>query len=93
MGSSTGKNTAPYQTEFFNELNWSALVPSTQPVSYNIYRDDVLIKNIEANSFSYRDHNLLAETTYSYVVYAVDNNGDELNIGNALVTTQKNSKN
>lgn len=90
MESSTGKNCALYQTEFFNELDWTALAPSTQPVSYNIYRDGVIVGNIPASSTTYRDHNLSSGTTYSYVVYSVSSSGSETSIGTATVTTKGN---
>lgn len=57
------------------DLTWDA-VTFTGGVTYNVYRDDVLITNVATNTYS--DTGLTASTTYKYYMTAVSTaNGNE----------------
>ena len=71
----------PSYTTVSNKISWA--VPNTGAsaetiTSYNIYRDDVSIKNVSATTFSYIDNDnaLLVGEEYSYTVAAVNSEGE-----------------
>jgi YVTN family beta-propeller protein len=65
------------QKETYNFLSWAAPINGIIPVSYRIYRNSNLTDLAAiTNSFSFIDHNRIANQTYTYYVVSVANNGD-----------------
>ena len=70
-------NNFPFQREFLNNLRWTAS-PTFDVVSYNIYRNGILIGSVPAaNTLVYNDLSITIGTGYTYGVTSVDTNQDE----------------
>lgn len=79
-------NRFAFESELFNVLTWSPS-PSPGVVSYNLYRNGVLIANILASEpLKFKDHNRNKRVTDVYNVTAVFANGVQSFISSASVT-------
>jgi alpha-tubulin suppressor-like RCC1 family protein/subtilisin family serine protease len=67
------------------ELVWTSSDSSIRAESYDIYRNDSIIK--ETVSFAYTDTELTPETEYKYVVKAKDADGKIIAVSNDLAVT------
>ena len=67
------------------ELVWTSSNNNDKAKSYDIYRDDNLIKNL--TSFTYSDSKLKPETKYKYIVKAKDDAGKVIAESNVLEIT------
>ncbi|EPR11514.1 S8 family serine peptidase [Ruminiclostridium papyrosolvens] len=67
------------------ELVWTSSNNNDKAKSYDIYRDDNLIKNL--NSFTYSDSKLKPETKYKYIVKTKDDAGKVIAESNVLEIT------
>ena len=67
------------------ELVWTSRDNIIRAESYDIYRNDILMK--ETVSFSYTDTELTPETEYKYVVKAKDADGKIIAVSNDLAVT------
>ncbi|THF76728.1 cellulase family glycosylhydrolase [Cohnella fermenti] len=68
-------------------LSWTAAQDSGQTTGYRIYRDNVYLDTVAGNVLSYEDSGLTPATTYSYVVKAVDEAGNESAASNEVGVT------
>lgn len=68
-------------SEYYNTLSWSA---SSDPnvVSYLIYRNGVLVQQVDASTLQIVDHNAVQNGTVTYGVAAIDNQNSQ----SAIVT-------
>jgi len=74
------------------EIIWTSNQENIQAAAYDIYRNDRLIKS--TNSFSYTDLELTPETNYTYLIKAIDADGNVIVESNILsVLTLKNQPN
>jgi len=68
------------QQDLLNSISWSAPLVGSNPVSYQLYQDadlSQLIAIVSATgTLSYIAHNRKPNTTYSYYIVSVDQNGD-----------------
>ncbi|NOU47383.1 MAG: M28 family peptidase [Bacteroidales bacterium] len=67
------------------ELNWSPM-----PVAsiFNIYRDNILIGNADADATSYTDNTVVNETQYAYYITAIySDSGEESDPSNIVTAT------
>jgi hypothetical protein len=58
-------------TEYYNTLSWEAS-PSPETASYFIYRDGVYFEQVDAETFSYIDHNQKENGMVTYGISASD---------------------
>ena len=75
----TGKrvtNNFPFQKAAVNLLAWTAS-PSSNVVSYNVYRNGKLIASVPASTLSYSDPSINRKLGYIYSVTAVNTSGVE----------------
>lgn len=72
---------------FSAQLSWSASSDDAGVVSYTVLRDGVAIATVDGGTLSYTDTGVLASTTYSYAVQAVDLAGNRSQPGTTSVTT------
>jgi YVTN family beta-propeller protein len=79
------------QTDFINNIIWTAPTDGTAPVSYKIYRDAYLTELVETvsanNALQYADHNRNPSIIYSYYITSVDGDGNESDANSVTVTT------
>ncbi|MGO4695641.1 glycosyl hydrolase family 8 [Paenibacillus sp. 2TAB26] len=69
----TGKAVSPYQ----NELTWAASSGNIIVAGYNVYRDGVKVGATSSSKLSYSDTGLAANSTYTYEVKAINQEGLE----------------
>ena len=83
------KNIFLFQTDFINNITWTAPTSGEAPASYNIYRDAYLtdfITNIPAsNALQYYDHDRQPKSIYSYYITSIDAYGNESTANNVTV--------
>lgn len=71
------KNTYPFEKVYFNRVTWQPSV-SANIVSYNVYRDQILVATIGATaSLVYDDYNINPDAYYTYTITSVDTDGVE----------------
>lgn len=85
----TSKNRDMYQIDYFNTVIWSKYVPSNIPASYNVYRNGQFLTNVNALYTQYQDHNLRSNTSYTYLVKAVNSSQVEYDTLGELTLTTK----
>lgn len=61
--------------EYFNALSWKK-ASGSNVTGYRLYRNDTLIATLEASTVAYEDHNRNPEQTDTYLIYAVDSDGN-----------------
>lgn len=71
----TGLSTTPVSGGEI-DLNWLAATDNVGVTGYNVYRNNVFVANVPSG-LSYSDRGLIAGTTYSYTVTALDAAGNE----------------
>ncbi|MEI7999438.1 MAG: fibronectin type III domain-containing protein [Candidatus Omnitrophota bacterium] len=67
--------TASYITSSSVTLNWTASIDNIGGTDYYVIRNKVLI-DINSSGFTWIDHNVTPNTTYTYQVMAVDAAGN-----------------
>lgn len=67
------KNNFGFEYELYNELTWTAS-RSPEVIGYLIYRDDVQIAQVDADTCIYQDHNRPLNMSWIYSVVAFDIN-------------------
>jgi len=79
-----------FQTDFINNITWTAPASGTAPASYNIYRDAALtqlVTTIPASStLQYYDHDRNPSITYTYYIVSVDSSGNQSTAASVMVT-------
>ena len=79
------------QTDFINNVTWTAPTSGTSPASYNIYRDPALTQWVATVSASgplqYYDHDRQPNQIYSYYIVSVDSNGNTSTANSVTVTS------
>ena len=69
------KNNFGLMKEYFNRITWQ--VNSTQDVlGYKLYRDGILIATLDANIYSYDDHNRTRGQSYTYALTSFSLDGE-----------------
>lgn len=81
----TGKAVSPYQ----NELTWAASSGNIIVAGYNVYRDGVKVGATSSSKLSYSDTGLAANSTYTYEVKAVNQEGLESLASNSISVKTK----
>jgi YVTN family beta-propeller protein len=79
------------QTDYINNISWTAPTSGSSPVTYKIYRDAGLMQPVAtvsaSGSLQYHDHNRNPNDVYSYYIVSVDANGN-VSIANSVTVTQ-----
>jgi hypothetical protein len=69
------------QTDYINNITWTAPTTGTTPAAYAIYRDATLtqlVSIVPANGpLQYYDHDRNPNVTYTYYIVSVDANGNQ----------------
>ncbi len=78
------------QTDYINNITWTAPASGSSPVAYKIYRDaglTQLVATVSASgSLQYYDHNRNPNDVYSYYIVSVDGNGNVSTAKSVTVT-------
>lgn len=83
-------NVALTQLDSFNRITWQAPDGIT-PAFYRIYRDaslTTLAGTVDSDQLQFEDHNRTPNTSYTYVVVAVESGGSETTIGQTSVVSR-----
>jgi YVTN family beta-propeller protein len=78
------------QTDFINNITWTAPASGTAPVAYKIYRDayltDLVATVPASGALQYYDHNRNPGIVYSYYIVSVDGSGNVSTANGVTVT-------
>jgi YVTN family beta-propeller protein len=78
------------QTDFINNITWTAPASGTAPVAYKIYRDayltDLVATVSASGALQYYDHDRNPGIVYSYYIVSVDGNGNQSTANSVTVT-------
>jgi N-acetylglucosamine-6-sulfatase len=77
--------TAPTNAEV--DLTWSASADNVAVTGYTIYRDGVEVGSVDGATTSFADLSVAADTTYTYMVDAVDGAGNRSSQSDPAVVT------
>ncbi|WP_095454216.1 fibronectin type III domain-containing protein [Enterococcus hirae] len=70
-------------------LSWQEAIDNVDVASYNVYRDDQLVQTLTGTDLTYIDTGLMEDTTYTYIVKAVDPSGNLSEASNAVKARTK----
>ncbi|MEB7439065.1 fibronectin type III domain-containing protein [Enterococcus hirae] len=73
-------------------LSWQEAIDNVDVASYNVYRDDQLVQTLTGTDLTYIDTGLMEDTTYTYIVKAVDPSGNLSEASNAVTARTKSAE-
>ena len=78
------------QTDYINNITWTAPATGTTPAAYAIYRDATLTQLVAivpaSGALQYYDHDRNPGIVYSYYIVSVDGNGNQSTANSVTVT-------
>jgi YVTN family beta-propeller protein len=90
IGGCKTQNRFLLQTDYINNLTWTAPISGTIPASYQIYRDaylsDLVATVPSSSTLQYYDHGRNPNVTYTYYIVSVDGSGNKSEPASVTVT-------
>jgi DNA-binding beta-propeller fold protein YncE len=84
------KNVFLLQTDYINNITWTAPATGTTPAAYAIYRDATLTQLVAivpaSGPLQYYDHDRNPNVTYTYYIVSVDASGNQSTANSVTVT-------
>lgn len=73
-------------------LSWEAATDNVGVLGYLVYRDNQLIQTVTGANLTYIDTGLMEDTTYTYIVKAVDQSGNISEASNTVTVRTKSAE-
>jgi DNA-binding beta-propeller fold protein YncE len=86
------QNVFLFQTDFINNITWTAPASGNAPAAYKIYRDPALTELVAtvpaSGALQYYDHDRNPSVVYSYYITSIDASGNESTTASSVTVTQ-----